>query len=137
MVVYSKKLTVNTKERIDFLRITDEVKKAVKESGVQDGIVLVNPMHITASIFINDNEKGLIEDFKIWFEKLAPKNFNSNHHKPGEDKGYSHLWRTILGREVVVSVQNFELELGPWEEIFYGEFDGKRNKKILIKVLGE
>jgi len=137
MTVYSKRLTINTKEKIAFVRITDQVKKAVKESGVQDGIVLVNPMHITASIFINDNESGLMNDFKIWLEKLAPKNFDYKHHQTGEDNGYAHLWRTIMGREVVVSVQNFELELGPWEEIFYGEFDGKRDKKILIKVLGE
>ena len=137
MTVYSKKITVHTKKRIDFVRITDLIKKAVKESGVQDGIVLVNPMHITASTFINDNESGLLLDFQEWLEKLAPKNFPYKHHQTGEDNGFSHLWRTIMGREVVVSVQNFELELGTWEEIFYGEFDGQRDKKILIKVLGE
>lgn len=137
MTVYSKKIVVNTKERIGFVRITDEVTKAVKESGVQDGIVLVNPMHITASVFINDNERGLLKDFLEWMEKLAPKDFDYYHHATGEDNGYAHLWRTIMGREVVVSVQNFELELGRWEEIFYGEFDGQRDKKILIKVLGE
>ena len=137
MTVYSKKIDVHTKERIDFIRITDDIRKAVRESGVQDGIVLVNPLHITASVFINDNEKGLINDFKEWLEKLAPKNFNYHHHATGENNGFSHLWRTVMGREVVISVQNFELELGPWEEIFYGEFDGQRDKKILIKVLGE
>ena len=137
MAVYSKKIVMNTKKRIDFVRITDIVKKAVKESGVQDGIVLVNPMHITSSVFINDNESGLIKDFKEWLEKLAPKDFDYNHHQTGEDNGFSHLWRTIMGRETVVSVQNFELELGTWEEIFYGEFDGQRDKRILIKVLGE
>jgi len=137
MAVYSKKITVHTKKRIDFVRITDEIKKAVKESGVQDGIVLVNPMHITASVFVNDNERGLLRDFEEWLEKIAPKNFNYHHHETGEDNGFSHLWRTIMGREVVISVQNFELELGRWEEIFYGEFDGQRDKKILIKVLGE
>lgn len=137
MVVYSKKIVVHTKERVSFVRITDEVRKAVKESGVQDGIVLVNPMHITASVFINDNEQGLLKDFVGWMEKLAPKNFDYNHHATGESNGYAHLWRTLMGREVVVSVQNFELELGRWEEIFYGEFDGQRDKKILIKVLGE
>ncbi len=137
MTVYSKKLMVCTKEKIAFLRITDEVRKAIKESGVQDGIVLVNSMHITSSVFVNDNEKGLLEDFKVWLEKLAPKDVDYKHHLTGEDNGYSHLWRTVMGRETVVSVQNFELELGPWEEIFYGEFDGQRNKKILIKVLGE
>jgi len=137
MTVYSKKITINTKQRIDFVKITDIVRKAVKESGVQDGIVLVNPMHITSSVFINDDESGLIQDFKEWLEKLAPKDFDSRHHSTGEDNGYAHLWRTIMGREVVVSVQNFELELGRWEQIFYGEFDGQRDKIILIKVLGE
>ncbi|HIH51910.1 secondary thiamine-phosphate synthase enzyme YjbQ [Candidatus Pacearchaeota archaeon] len=137
MTVYSKKLEFNTKERIAFIKITDLVRKAVRESGVQDGIVLVNSMHITSSIFINDDESGLIQDFKDWLEKLAPKNFDYQHHHIGEKNGFSHLWRTIMGREVVVSVQNFELELGPWEEIFYGEFDGQKDKKILVKVLGE
>ncbi|MDP3965945.1 MAG: secondary thiamine-phosphate synthase enzyme YjbQ [archaeon] len=137
MTVYSKKITMHTNKKIDFVRITNLVRQAVKESGVQDGIALINPMHITASVFINDNESGLIEDFQNWLEKLAPKNFDYRHHKTGEDNGFSHLWRTIMGRETVVSVQNFELELGKWEEIFYGEFDGCRDKKILIKVLGE
>jgi secondary thiamine-phosphate synthase enzyme len=137
MVVYSKKILINTKKKIDFVRITDLVKQAVKESGVQDGVVLINPMHITASIFVNDNESGLIKDFQDWLEKLAPKDFSYNHHQTGEDNGFAHLWRTIMGREVVISVQNFEMELGPWEEIFYGEFDGQRDKRILIKVLGE
>lgn len=137
MAVYSKKILMHTEKRIDFVRITDLVKRAVKESGVQDGIVLVNPMHITASVFINDNESGLIKDFKEWLEKLAPKNLDYNHHQTGEDNGFAHLWRTIMGRETVISVQNFEMELGPWEEIFYGEFDGQRDKRILIKVLGE
>ena len=137
MAVYSKHITVKTEKRIDFLRITNLVQKAVRESGVQDGIVLVNPMHITASVFVNDNESGLIKDFQNWLEKLAPKDFDYNHHKTGEDNGFAHLWRTIMGRETVVSVQNWKLELGPWEEIFYGEFDGQRSKKILIKVIGE
>lgn len=137
MVVYSKKIVMNTEKKIDFVRITPLVKQAVKESGVQDGLVLINPMHITSSIFINDNEKGLLFDFEAWLLKLAPKDFPYEHNKTGEDNGYAHLWRTIMGREVVVSVQNFELELGKWEEIFYGEFDGIRDKKVLIKVLGE
>jgi secondary thiamine-phosphate synthase enzyme len=137
MVVYSKKIIMHTGKRIDFVRITDLVAKAVKESGVQDGIVLINSMHITSSVFINDNESGLLKDFESWLEKLAPKEFDYNHHQTGEDNGFAHLWRTIMGRETVVSVQNFELELGPWEEVFYGEFDGQRDKRILIKVLGE
>jgi secondary thiamine-phosphate synthase enzyme len=137
MTVYSKKIVMHTDKRIDFVRITDLVRKAVKESGVQDGIVLINPMHITASVFINDNELGLLKDFENWLETLAPKDFDYNHHQTGEDNGFAHLWRTIMGRETVVSVQNFEMELGTWEEIFYGEFDGQRDKRVLIKVLGE
>ena len=93
---------MHTKEKIEFVRITDLVKQAVKESGVQDGIVLVNPMHITASVFVNDNESGLIKDFQNWLEKLAPKEFNYNHHQTGEDNGFAHLWRTIMGRETVI-----------------------------------
>ncbi|MCA9487361.1 MAG: secondary thiamine-phosphate synthase enzyme YjbQ [Nanoarchaeota archaeon] len=137
MAVYTKKIKINTRERIEFVNITDEIRKAVRESGVQDGIVLINPMHITASVFINDNESGLLKDFKIWLEKLAPKEFDYNHHKTGEGNGFAHLWRTIMGRECTVSISNFELDFGPWEEIFYGEFDGQRDKIILIKVLGE
>ena len=137
MTVYTKQITVNTKERIEFVNITSEVEKAVQESGVQDGIVLVNPMHITASVFINDNESGLLKDFKIWLEKLAPQKFDYNHHKTGEDNGFAHLWRTIMGRECIVSISDWKLDFGPWEQIFYGEFDGQRPKKILIKVIGE
>ncbi len=137
MVVYSKKIKIHTKKKIEFLRITELVKKAVKESGVQDGIVLINSMHITSSVFINDNESGLINDFKNWLEKIAPQKLDYEHHRTGENNGFAHLWRTIMGRETIISVQNFELDLGPWEEIFYGEFDGQRDKKILIKVLGE
>ena len=137
MNTYTKQLTIHTKERIEFVNITEKVKQVVKESGIQDGLVLVNPMHITASVFINDNESGLISDFKIWLEKLAPKNYNYNHHKTGEDNGFAHLWRTIMGREVVLSLTDYKIDFGPWESIFYGEFDGQRDKKILIKIIGE
>ena len=137
MKTYTKYLTVKTTERIEFVRITEQVRKAVKASGVKEGIVLVNPMHITASVFINDNEQGLLKDFGEWLEKLAPKNFDYKHHQTGEDNGYAHIWRTIMGRESVISITNNDLDFGPWEEIFYGEFDGQRNKKILIKVIGE
>lgn len=136
MKIHTKHLTIKTKKRIDFVRLTGEIRKIVKESGVVDGIVLVNPMHITASVFVNDNESGLIKDFENWLEKLAPKEFNYNHHMTGEDNGFAHLWRTIMGREVTVAITDGELDFGPWEEIFYGEFDGQREKKILIKVLG-
>lgn len=137
MTTYTKKILMHTKERIEFVNITEEVRKAVQESGVQDGIVLVNPMHITASIFINDNERGLLQDFKEWLEKLAPKDFDYKHNQTGEDNGFAHIWRTIMGREVIVSITDFKLDFGHWEEIFYGEFDGQRDKIILIKVIGE
>ena len=137
MTIYTKKIKMNTSERIDFIRITDEVKKAVQESGVQDGIVLVNAMHITASIFVNDNESGLLKDFKEWLEKLAPQKKDYFHHQTGEDNGFAHLWRTIMGRETTISISDYKLDLGHWEEVFYGEFDGQRDKRILIKVIGE
>lgn len=137
MKTYTKQITINTKERIQFVNITEEVKRAVRESGVQDGLVLVNPMHITSSIFINDNEPGLWEDFKEWLEDIAPKKRNYHHHQTGEDNGFAHLWRTIMGRETVISISDYELDFGPWEQVFYGEFDGQRNKRILLKVIGE
>jgi secondary thiamine-phosphate synthase enzyme len=137
MKIHTKHLLINTEKRIDFVRITGKVQEIVRESGIKEGIVLVNPMHITASCFINDNESGLIQDFQNWLEKLAPKDLDYNHHQTGEDNGFAHLWRTIMGREVTVAVTGGKLDFGPWEEIFYGEFDGQRDKRILIKVLGE
>ena len=129
---------MNTKKRIDFVNITEQVRWVVKESGVKEGIVLVNPMHITASVFINDNESGLLQDFGKWLEKLAPVDIDLyKHNLTGEDNAYAHLWRTIMGRETTVAITNGNLDFGPWEAIFYGEFDGKRPKRILIKVLGE
>ena len=138
MKVYKKYLTVHTSNRIDFLNITEQVRRAVRESGVEDGLVLVNAMHITASVFINDDESGLIQDFKKWLENLAPMDKNLYQHNfTGEDNAYAHLWRTIMGRETVIAVSDFDLDFGPWESVFYGEFDGKRDKRIMIKVIGE
>ena len=137
MKTYTKQLTINTQERIQFINITPKVQEAINESGIKEGLVLINPMHITASMFINDNESGLIQDFKNWLEKLAPKKFDYNHHQTGEDNGFAHLWRTIMGRETTVAITNGKMNFGPWEEIFYGEFDGQRNKRILIKIIGE
>ena len=138
MKACTKYLTLNTKNRIDFVNITEKVRKAVRESGVKDGIVLVNAMHITASVFINDNESGLLHDFRKWLEKLAPMQEGLyKHNLTGEDNAYAHLWRTMMGRGVVIAVTKGELDFGPWESIFYGEFDGQRNKRVLIKVLGE
>ena len=137
MKTYTKELHIKTKNRIEFVNITEEVRKAVKKSGVKDGIVLINPMHITASVFINDNESGLIQDFKEWLDGLAPMKKNYHHHQTGEDNGFSHLWRTIMGRETTVAITNGDLNFGTWETIFYGEFDGQRNKRILVKIIGE
>jgi len=139
MKTHTKHLTIKTEKRIDFVNITELVKEAVRESGVKEGLVLVNAMHITASVFINDNEGGLIRDFQVWLEKLAPPYTDSRykHNLTGEDNAYAHLWRTIMGREVTISVSNGKLDFGPWESIFYGEFDGQRNKRIMVKVIGE
>jgi len=130
-------ITINTKEPIEIVNITKEVEKVVKESGIKEGLCLVNPMHITSSVFINDEESGLKEDFKKWLEELAPKDVKRyKHNLTGEDNAHSHLKRTIMGREVVIAVTNGKLDFGTWEEIFYGEFDGQRPKRILIKVIG-
>ena len=139
MKVYKEYLKLRTKQKIDFVNITGRVREAVKKSGVEEGLVLVNAMHITASVFINDNESGLIHDFEKWLEKLAPKYLDSRykHNLTGEDNAYAHLWRTIMGRSVTIAVSNFDLDFGPWESIFYGEFDGQRDKRIMIKVMGD
>jgi len=124
---------------MDFVHITPQVQEAVKESGVREGLCLVNSMHITSSVFINDHESGLHEDYKRWLEELAPHEPISQykHNRTGEDNGDAHLKRQIMGREVVVAVTNGKLDLGTWERIFYGEFDGRRSKRLLIKIIGE
>lgn len=139
MKSYRKELWFNTKNRREYINITGEVNKCLKESGIKEGIVLCNAMHISASVFINDDERGLHHDFEIWLEKLAPeKPYNQyRHNDSGEDNADAHLKRTIMGREVIVAVTNGELDFGPWEQIFYGEFDGKRRKRVLIKIIGE
>ena len=136
MKIFTEHLTINTDQRIDFVNITSKIEEILKKSEIKDGIVLINPMHITASVFINDAESGLIQDFKEWLEKLAPKKFDYHHHQTGEDNGFSHLWRTIMGRETTIAITNGELDFGTWEQIYYGEFDGQRNKRILIKIIG-
>ena len=133
-------LTMHVPHRLGFVNITREVARIVKESQVQEGLCLVNAMHITASVFINDNESGLLEDYRKWLEGLAP--FDSSpqryqHNRTGEDNADAHLKRQVMGREVVVAVTKGELDFGPWEQIFYGEFDGRRDKRVLIKVIGE
>ena len=138
MKTYRKELWFNTSTRRDFINITPEVEVCVRESGVRDGMVLVNAMHITASVFINDHESGLHQDFEDWLEKLAPeKPYSQYRHNGYEDNADAHLKRTIMGREVVVAVTKGKLDFGPWEQIFYGEFDGRRRKRVLVKIIGE
>ena len=131
-------ITMRTKNRYEIINITHLVEEEVRKSNIKEGICLVNAMHITASVFINDNEVGLHRDFLEWLEKLAPYSKTGyQHNKTGEDNGDAHLKRTIMGREVVIAVTNGRLDFGPWEQIFYGEFDGQRPKRILIKIIGE
>ena len=132
-------LTFEVKTRRAFVNITSDVRKLVTKSKVQEGLCLVNAMHITASVFINDNEGGLLHDYEKWLEGLAPHapTTQYDHNKTGEDNADAHLKRQVMGREVVVAITNGELDFGPWEEIFYGEFDGKRPKRVLVKIIGE
>ncbi|NQT75407.1 MAG: YjbQ family protein [Candidatus Omnitrophica bacterium] len=138
MKSHTEYLTFNTKNRYEIVNITPHVAQAVKKSGVKEGMCLVNSMHITSSVFINDNESGLHQDFLEWVEKLAPYNVKKyRHNLTGEDNGDAHLKRTLMGREVVAAVTGGELDFGPWEQIFYGEFDGQRRKRVLVKIIGE
>lgn len=132
-------LTFNTKTRVAFVNITSKVSKLVTQSKVQEGLCLVNAMHITASVFINDNESGLHHDYKRWLEQLAPHEpvADYRHNDTGEDNADAHLKRQVMGREVVIAITGGKLDFGPWEAIFYGEFDGQRNKRVLVKVIGE
>ena len=138
MKSYTNYIWMNTKDRYEIVNITPQVEDAVRKSGVEEGLCLVNAMHITASVFINDNESGLHEDFLKWVERLAPYGVDKyKHNLTGEDNGDAHLKRTVMGREVVVAVTAGKLDFGPWEKIFYGEFDGQRKKRVLIKIIGE
>ncbi len=138
MKSFRKELWFHTTRRREFLNITPQVRQCLAESGVREGLLLCNAMHITASVFINDDEAGLHQDFETWLEKLAPeKPYTQYHHNTGEDNADAHLKRSVMGREVVVAVTNGQLDFGPWEQIFYGEFDGKRKKRVLVKIIGE
>ena len=139
MKSYRKELIVNTPTRKAFVNITHEVELALFESGIQEGLLLVNPMHITASVFINDDERGLHSDYETWLEKIAPHApiEQYRHNDTGEDNADAHIKRQVMGREVVVAVTRGRLDFGTWEQIFYGEFDGRRPKRILIKIIGE
>lgn len=134
---FTEYLYFNTQERVDFLNITDRIRAVVRDSGVREGLVLVNPMHITAAVYVNDAEDGLIRDFKEWLEKLAPSHPDYHHHMTGEDNADSHLKRTLMGHQVTMAVTGGDLDLGPWEQFFYAEFDGQRRKRVLVKVIGE
>jgi len=138
MKSYRKELWFNTERKVELINITPLVEEAVRESGIKEGLCLVNAMHITSSVFINDDEEGLHEDFLTWLEELAPYDPKRyRHNLTGEDNAHAHLKRQIMGREVVVAVTGGKLDLGPWEQIFYGEFDGQRPKRVLIKIIGE
>jgi secondary thiamine-phosphate synthase enzyme len=138
MKSYRKELWFETKTRRQFINITRDVEIFLAESGIKEGLVLVNAMHISASVFINDDESGLHHDFEVWLEKLAPeKPYSQYKHNGFEDNADAHIKRTLMGREVVVAVTNGQLDFGPWEQIFYGEFDGKRSKRVLVKIIGD
>jgi len=138
MKSYRKELWFETSQRRELINITSVINQCLKESGIKEGLVLINAMHITASVFINDDEHGLHQDFEKWLEKLAPeKPYDQYKHNTFEDNADAHLKRTIMGREVVVAITDGKLDFGPWEQIFYGEFDGKRRKRVLVKIIGE
>ena len=138
MKSYRKELWFDITRRRELINITPEVQSCLMESGIQEGLILVNAMHISASVFINDDESGLHHDFEVWLEKLAPEKPHSQYRHNGfEDNADAHLKRTIMGREVVVAITEGQMDFGPWEQIFYGEFDGKRRKRVLVKIIGE
>jgi secondary thiamine-phosphate synthase enzyme len=140
MKSHTEYLTFNVPARMGFVNITEECEVAVRKSGVQEGMLLCNAMHITASVFINDNESGLHQDYKDWLEQLAPFDASPQryrHNRTGEDNADAHMKRQIMGREVVVAITKGKLDFGPWEQVFYGEFDGRRSKRVLVKIIGE
>lgn len=138
MKSFRKELVFNLPARRGFINITEQIEAALSESGIKEGLLLCNAMHITASVFINDNENGLLQDFEVWLEKLAPeKPYSQYKHNGFEDNADGHLKRTVMGREVVIAITDGRLDFGPWEQVFYGEFDGKRAKRVLIKIIGQ
>jgi len=138
MKSFRKEIWLETPHRRDYLNITPQVEKCLAESGITEGLLLVNSMHITSSVFINDDESGLHHDFEVWLEKLAPEKPHAQyHHNSFEDNADAHMKRQLMGREVVVAVTNGRLDFGPWEQIFYGEYDGMRRKRVLVKIIGE
>jgi len=136
----TKELWFKTEKRVEFINITDQVQDAVLESGIREGLVLINPMHITAAVYVNDNESGLIQDYEDMLKRLVPehpKKGDYKHNATGEDNAYAHMWRQLMGHQIVMAITRGKLHLGLWERIFYAEFDGKRRKRVLIKVIGE
>jgi secondary thiamine-phosphate synthase enzyme len=136
MIVFTDYLWFNTKHRQEFVRITDNIAEIVVKSGVKEGMALVSAMHITAGVYVNDWENGLIHDFQEWLERLAPAGLNYRHHQTGEDNADAHLKRTIMGHQVMLPITEGKLDLGPWEQVFYAEFDGRRKKRVVIKIMG-
>jgi secondary thiamine-phosphate synthase enzyme len=137
MIVHTDYLWFHTKQRREIVRITDEVAAIVSTSGVREGMVLVSAMHITAGVYVNDWEGGLIHDIQEWLEKLAPSGLDYRHHQTGEDNADAHLKRTVIGHQVMVPITKGALDLGPWEQVFYAEFDGRRKKRVVVKVMGQ
>jgi secondary thiamine-phosphate synthase enzyme len=137
MKAFTEYLWFTTAARQEFVRITDEVVAIVARSGIREGLVLVSAMHITAGVYVNDWENGLIHDFQVWLEKLAPAGLDYEHHRTGEDNADAHLKRTLIGHQVMLPITDGELDLGPWEQVFYAEFDGQRRKRVVVKVMGE
>ena len=137
MKTHTEYLVFETRNRREFLNITDKVESIVEKSGVKEGLILVNPMHITAAVYVNDAESGLIEDFKEWLEELAPAKPGYKHHQTGEDNADAHIKRTLMGHQVTMAITNGKLDLGPWEQIYYAEFDGQRRKRVVLKIIGE
>ena len=137
MKTLTEYLWFETKRRREFIRITDEVAEVVRKSGVVEGMVLVSAMHITSGVYVNDWENGLIHDFQVWLEKLAPAGLDYQHHRTGEDNADAHLKRTLMGHQVMLPITQGTLDLGPWEQVFYAEFDGQRRKRVVVKVMGE
>jgi secondary thiamine-phosphate synthase enzyme len=137
VLTHTDYLWFNTRQRQEFIRITDDVARIVRDSGVTDGMALVSAMHITAAVYVNDWEDGLIHDFQEWLEKLAPAGLPYQHHQTGEDNGDAHLKRTLMGHQVILPITKGKLDLGPWEQVFYAEFDGQRRKRVVVKVMGQ
>jgi secondary thiamine-phosphate synthase enzyme len=137
MTTHTDYLFFTTERRQEFVRITDQIAAIVAASGVREGMVLVSAMHITAAVYVNDWEQGLIHDFQVWLEKLAPSGLDYRHHQTGEDNADAHLKRTLMGHQVILPITNGALDLGPWEQVFYAEFDGQRKKRVVVKVMGE